>query len=35
MNRQEFEVTFKENGKITRESIYYDVAEVHHQLGAN
>jgi steroid delta-isomerase-like uncharacterized protein len=28
-------VVVRHNGKITRESIYYDVAEVHRQLGAN
>lgn len=28
-------VVVRDNGKITRESIYYDVAEVHRQLGAN
>jgi steroid delta-isomerase-like uncharacterized protein len=27
-------VVVRHNGKITRESIYYDVAEVHRQLGA-
>lgn len=28
-------VVVRHNGKITRESIYYDVAEVHRQLSAN
>ena len=28
-------VVVRHNGKITRESIYYDVAEVHRQPGAN
>lgn len=28
-------VVVRHNGKITRESIYYNVAEVHRQLGAN
>ncbi len=27
-------VVVRENGKIVRESIYYDMAEVHRQLGA-